>query len=464
MAIAVLDIGKSNVKLVLLDDEGATLWTRRQPNPVLPGPPYPHVDAEAIWSFATACLAEAARHHRITHLVTTAHGATGALVDEDGLVLPILDYEHSAPFEEDFGYRAVRPPFAEIQSPDMACGLNFGRQVWWQSHRFPEAFARCRHILMYPQYWAWRFSGVAAGEVTSLGAHADLWEPGKRRYSTLVDRAGWRHLLPPIRPAHASLGAIKPELASELGLPAECQVVCGIHDSNASLAPHLLSRPAPFTVVSTGTWVIIMAIGAQARLDEARDTLANVNLLGDPVSTARFMGGRDHEMIVPAGAPPATPADVAAIIAAECFVFPCLVQRCGPFPDSMGGIEGPCPDHPGARAALAALYLALMVDQCLDMIGAAGDVIVEGSFAANHVFAGLLAALRPGGRVLVSPDATGTSQGAAMLARWGAPHPVPAGDVVPPLAIAGLATYREQWLARVRGPARSRLPLVSGRA
>lgn len=452
MAIAVLDIGKTNVKLVLVDEGGRTLWTRRQANPVRPAPPYPHVDSEAIWAFAKAGLAEAARSHGISHVVTTAHGATGALVDEDGLVLPILDYEYPAPFEEDLGYAALRPPFAEILSPDLSCGLNLGRQIYWQSRRFPEAFARTKHILMYPQYWSWRLSGVAASEVTSLGAHTDLWEPGAGRPSRLVERCGWSALLPPVLPAHAELGPLRPELAAELGLSPDCRVVCGIHDSNASLAPHLLSRAAPFTVVSTGTWVIILAVGAQARLDETRDTLANVNLLGEPVSTSRFMGGRDHEILVPPGSPPATFDDVAAVIAAGCFAFPCLVQRCGPFPDSIGRIEGDLPDGLGMRPALAALYLAVMVDQCLDMIGAAGDTIIEGSFAGNTVFGALLAALRPQSRVLASPDATGTSQGAAMLAHWQGPHGAPLADPVEPARLPGLEAYKAEWLARVQRP------------
>ena len=76
-------------------------------------------------------------------------------------------------------------------------------------------------------------------------------------------------------------------------------VFCGIHDSNASLLPHVLTRPAPFSVVSTGTWVVIMAIGARkVALDEARDTLINVNALGDPVPSARFMGGRAFAMLL----------------------------------------------------------------------------------------------------------------------------------------------------------------------
>ena len=89
-----------------------------------------------------------------------------------------------------------------------------------------------------------------------------------------------------------TLGPVRPELAAATGLPRDCRVIAGIHDSNASFLPHLVARPAPFTVLSTGTWVIAMAAGAALdRLDPAADMLANVDARGEPVPTARFMGG-----------------------------------------------------------------------------------------------------------------------------------------------------------------------------
>ncbi len=62
-------------------------------------------------------------------------------------------------------------------SPTLPMGLNLGAQIHWQARRFPDAFAKTRHILMYPQYWAFRLTGVAASEATSLGCHTDLWAP-----------------------------------------------------------------------------------------------------------------------------------------------------------------------------------------------------------------------------------------------------------------------------------------------
>jgi hypothetical protein len=42
-------------------------------------------------------------------------------------------------------------------------------------------------------------------------------------------------------------------------------------------------------------------------LDPARDVLVNVNALGQPVPSARFMGGREYELIRAGDASPAMP-------------------------------------------------------------------------------------------------------------------------------------------------------------
>ncbi|RCK33980.1 hypothetical protein TH9_06125 [Thalassospira xiamenensis] len=56
-----------------------------------------------------------------------------------------------------------------------------------------------------------------------------------------------------------------------------------------------------------------------------------------------------------------------------------------------------------------------MTDYCLEMIESAGPIIVEGSFAANDVLCQLLATIRSQQTVLITPDSSGTSFGAAML-------------------------------------------------
>ena len=155
------------------------------------------------------------------------------------------------------------------------------------------------HILLYPQYWSWRLSGVMASEVTSLGTHTDLWRPHEQAYSALARKQGWARLMPSMHRASDRLGTIRESVAAATGLPADCAVACGIHDSNASYLRFLMDREREaFTVVSSGTWTIVMANrGDLRRLREERDMLANVNVFGAPIATARYMGGREYETI-----------------------------------------------------------------------------------------------------------------------------------------------------------------------
>ena len=140
--------------------------------------PYPHHDVEALWTFILDSLARLNREQRIDAISITTHGATAALVDAAGeLALPVLDYEFDGPDRLAADYDAVRPPFAETGTPRLPLGLNLGAQFFWQQKRFPAEFAKAAAILMYPQYWALRLTGVAANEVTSLGCHTDLWNP-----------------------------------------------------------------------------------------------------------------------------------------------------------------------------------------------------------------------------------------------------------------------------------------------
>jgi L-fuculokinase len=448
-AVIVLDIGKTNVKLALIDAAGGTLAEQRMPNVIVQGGLYPHHDVERIWNWMLEVMRGYAQQARVSAIIPVTHGATAALVDDDGLVMPVLDYEFSLPESQDAAYRALRPSYCSSYSPLLPAGLNLGRQLAWQAQAFPAQFSRVRHILMYPQYWAWRLSGVAASEVTSLGCHTDLWQPASQQYSALVERMEWRELFPVLQPAWSPLGALRPALAVETGLPADCRVLCGIHDSNASLLRHLGADAC--TVLSTGTWVIAAAIGKPlAGLREDADMLANSNALGQPVACMRFMGGREFGEL--AGAVPVvcTQDDLQRLIDRGTMALPCFSAAGGPFAGRAGSVSGPAPSTAQERYALATLYCVMMSDYCLSALGAdSGQVIVEGSYTSNPHFAPLLAALRAQQEVVCSDDASGTTCGAWMLANWGIAALADTGKGATPLQLAGLQPYRDHWLAAI---------------
>ncbi len=454
--IAVIDIGKTNAKVAVVD--GADLReldVRTMPNRVRPAPPYPHYDIAGLWDFILQALADLNAAHPVDAVVVTAHGASIVLLDRDGgLACPMLDYEHPGPDAMAAEYDRLRPPFADTGSPRLPLGLNVGAQLHWLLATQAGLADRVAQVVTYPQFWAGHLSGVWRCEPSSLGAHTDLWAPWAGGFSALPARLGLAGRMAPLARPGDVLGDVLPEVARTTGLRPGTPVHCGIHDSNAALLPHLVSRAAPFAVVSTGTWVICMAVGSalgghSVTLDPARDTLANVDAFGRPTPSARFMGGREHDLMAGETTPP-TPADVAAVLRRRAFLIPAVEPTAGPHLGRKGGWADP---HltPGEKGAALAFYLALVTAECLGLIGAYGPVIVEGPFARNRLYLDMLAATvaRP---VLVAADGARGSSGAALLAL----PPDRAATVAPALVAHPahpeadtLAAYAHDWMTAV---------------
>jgi sugar (pentulose or hexulose) kinase len=450
--IAVIDIGKTNAKLMLVEDEGGgTLWSVERASPAIAVPGFGalarQLDVHGIEAWMIAQLAMAPEKHRIRAIVPVAHGAAMALVDGEGETLIAPDYEDPCFDSLRPEYRQLRRPYAETLSPSLPAGLNLGAQIFFVQSALPELFLRTRHILTYPQYWSWRLSGVAASEVTSLGCHSDLWNPAEQTFSQLVLDEGWGGLMPPLRPARAVLGPLRQEVVEATGLPADCAVICGIHDSNASYLSHRVARGAEesFSVISSGTWCIVLAKGADlTRLREAEDMLANVDALGVPTPTARFMGGREYAAIAGEAAVAPTAAGLAAVLEADAVALPSFALG-GPCQGRKGQVlraEGLAPE---GRAALATLYCALMADLILDRLGVAGAILVDGPFAANPLFPAMLQSLRAAAPVTASGTRGGITAAVLWLAGSEPPREVSAPPLAPLPQAEALRAYRDRW-------------------
>ncbi|HEX4199024.1 MAG TPA: carbohydrate kinase [Caulobacteraceae bacterium] len=450
-AVAVLDVGKTHAKLSLVGPDGAVLATRSRANATEMADGRPALDAAGVEAWMRAGLKELAGLAEIIAIAPVAHGATAALVAGDRLAAPVLDYEAAPPADVAAAYAAERDPFEATLSPPLPQGLNLGLQLFWQEQLYPELWPGGAQALLWPQYWAWRLSGERAAEATSLGCHTDLWRPYDAAWSVLAERRGWDQRLGPLRPAAAVLGPVRKALAEATGLPADCRVLCGLHDNNASLnAVRGFAEVAggAFTLVSTGTWFVTFQSGREgrARLDAARDTLANVDVEGRPVPSARFMGGREYAVLLgdDMGAA-ATLADAAAVVAAGVLTRPAFASG-GPFPGHAGALVG-APETPAQRAALASLHLALMSDVELDLVGAEGPVVIEGRFADDPVFPAALAALRPDRPVYaVEGGGDAVALGAARLV-WPALAPAAPLRRVQP-APFDLGPYADAWRTR----------------
>ncbi|TPK57554.1 carbohydrate kinase [Mesorhizobium sp. B2-4-19] len=447
MKVAVLDFGKTNSKLFVFSQDGRILDERRTQPKWMRQDGFSVLDEAALHDWALAAVTDAVENHGVEGVMVSGHGCTFALVDDAALTHPILDYEQEPPAEIAARIDRRIPDFAETFSPRLPLGFNHGRHMLWLQDVDPDAFAAAKSILGYPQYWSWRLGGRPVSEVSYLGCHSHLWAPRKRDFSSLVDAEGWRGQMP----AFARAGAVIGE--RRLGGAARpIAIHNGVHDSNAALHAYRRQALGPLTVVSTGTWVVMLNPDCPLDvLDRDRDMLVNVDVDGGPVPTIRFMGGREFAAISGGWQGAIPHGSIQQAIDAGIMALPSLAPG-GPMPDHPGRLVGRTPDA-AERAAAALLYVALMVDLCLDLIHSQDTVIVDGGLNAGGLLAGLLAALRPGQAFLQGATLEGSATGAAALAFEGvgrdfaaeAPEPVHAAR------FAGLAGYRDAWRDRVGG-------------
>ena len=435
---AILDVGKTHCRLVVVDHRGEQLvaYQRRSSASATPQG-YLALDSEGLGEWLLETLdGLGALKPRLRSIVPVAHGAAIAAMRGDELLLPIPDYE----FE---GFDTVSSTLAQTAtaafghtlSPALPNGLNVATQLAWLEENRGATMARCDRLLPYAQYWAHWLSGVAAAEVSSLGCHTHLWNATNGRPSELAIQRGWADRLPAVRRAWEPLGRMRPDLVRRLGLPADLAVHCGAHDSNACLARYLRTWPRA-TLVSSGTWAVLMAPGASpGGLDARRDMLGNVSVRGDVVPTARFMAGREFKSLCDgASASDASMEAVDRLLARDLMALPSFATQGGPFASlagvvlrngralPTGSLAAQLP--PDERAALAALYCADVTAWLLKRLNAAGPVILEGPFASNPVLCEALAALLPQDALLASvDDIEGTVRGGWCLTRWTDPTP-----------------------------------------
>src|SRR3981081_3778432 len=90
--IAVLDIGKTNMKLLVASEDGWPLETHAIPNAANTAGPYLAYDLARLEEWFLGALAMVSQRHSIGRVIGTANGCGAVLADGNKPVLPMMDY------------------------------------------------------------------------------------------------------------------------------------------------------------------------------------------------------------------------------------------------------------------------------------------------------------------------------------------------------------------------------------
>jgi sugar (pentulose or hexulose) kinase len=295
--IAVIDVGKTNKKLLLfnedyklVNEQTAKLEEIKDED----GEACEDIERLRLFVYDSLRSVFNNKEYEVKAINFCSYGASFVYVDKSGKPLCPL-YNYLKPFPEAlknqfYGSFGGEDEFSKLTASPVLGNLNSGMQVYRIKYQKPELFSKIKYALHLPQYLSSIISGDYYSDLTSIGCHTNLWDFHKNAYHEWVYKEGIDKVLAPIRSYNDALPAVFPGSNYLVGV--------GLHDSSAALIPYLVSFPEPFVLISSGTWCISLNPFNNTPLTSeelAHDCLCYIQYKGEPVKASRLFAGMEHE-------------------------------------------------------------------------------------------------------------------------------------------------------------------------
>ena len=295
--IAIFDVGKTNKKLFLFDENYKIVFERSArfiETTDEDGFPSENLDSLKLSVFDSLREVFRIKEFNIKAINFTSYGASFVYLNERlQAFAPLYNYLKPYPEylqkqfydtyggEEEFSFRTASPVLGS---------LNSGMQLYRIKYEKPELFKEIKYALHLPQYLSFLISGKVYSDITSIGCHTNLWDFQKNEYHKWVQQEGIYEKLAPIHSCTEVVPASFPGNNYSVGI--------GLHDSSSALIPYLMNFHEPFILISTGTWCISLNPFNHSTLTKEElknDCLSFMSYEGKPVKSSRLFAGNEHE-------------------------------------------------------------------------------------------------------------------------------------------------------------------------
>ncbi|WP_028296533.1 FGGY-family carbohydrate kinase [Olivibacter sitiensis] len=426
--IAIFDVGKTNKKLFLFNEQYELVFERTArfiETVDEDGFPCDNLDSLRLSVFDS--LREVFRQpkYEVKAINFSTYGASLVYIDERGNPLtPLYNYLKPLPEEihDKFYAEYGEEEIIALQTASPTLGsLNSGMQLYRLKYQQPEIFERMHCALHLPQYMSFLISGQLYSDMTSIGCHTQLWDFVKKDYHSWVCKERLNEKLAPIVAYNQIYTPSFPGSGYVVG--------AGFHDSSAALIPYLMSFHQPFVLLSTGTWCISLNPFNDAPLtveELKQDCLCYLQYMGSPVKASRLFAGHEHEL---------QSKRIAAHFGVSTARFrsmpynrvlhqQLLKRYDGEMVVDKVGLERfskrDLNDFTSSEEAYHQLMMDLVAAQyeatklVINDAGKATRLFVDGGFGKNAIYMALLADAFPAMEVYAASMAQGTAMGAAL--------------------------------------------------
>jgi len=296
--IAVFDIGKTNKKVILFDQNLQVVFEHEERFPTITdedGIECDDIDLIENWIKTTVETLATDESYNLLGVNFSTYGATLMYIGKDGKRLtPVYNYLKAMPegvVEPLYGKWGGVEEFCRKTASPAKGMLNSGLQALWLKKIKPDVFTKVDMVLNFPQYLSYILTGKLFSEYTSIGCHTAMWDFDVMQYHPWLADEG----IPvpqPIGNDHFEEITIKGK---------RIKIGIGIHDSSASLAPYVLGSPEKFILMSTGTWCISMNPFNDEPLTAdqlSKDCLCYMSVSKKPVKSSQLFMGHIHDVNV----------------------------------------------------------------------------------------------------------------------------------------------------------------------
>ncbi len=258
-----LDIGTTNIKMILADGEGKVIESRSSPLGIsAPGHGWAEQDPEDWWTGVTELLSSVPGKVRVAGIGLSGQMHTLVPVDREGRVLrkAILwcDQRTAAECAEAEALLGGESRVVEMTGNLIYPGFTLPKILWIRKHE-PEIYRKITTCYIAKDYIGWRLTGERATEWSDASGSA-CWDVSARKWrsdllSALGVDEGW---LPPVKGSAEIRGILRPELARRFGW-GETKVICGGADNAVSAFGLGVASPGD-CMISIGTSGTVLAI------------------------------------------------------------------------------------------------------------------------------------------------------------------------------------------------------------
>ncbi|MFM2369097.1 MAG: Rhamnulokinase [Bacteroidota bacterium] len=293
--VAIFDIGKTNKKVFLFNENYQIVWEKSVNLPeTVDEDGFPCEDIAELRNWIVFRLSEmqALKEYILKAVNFSTYGASFVYIGEEANSLTPL-YNYLKPYPEALKkkfydkYKGEEKFALKTASPVLG-SLNSGMQIYRLKEENPALFAKVKYCLHLPQYLSSLLTGKYFADITSIGCHTNLWNFKKMKYHKWIKKENIADKIPPIHDAGDTINIV-----------GNIAVGAGLHDSSSAIIPYMINFTEPFVLLSTGTWSISMNPFNDTPLtfDEMQyDCLCYLQYKGKPVKAARLFAGNEHEV------------------------------------------------------------------------------------------------------------------------------------------------------------------------